>query len=135
MRWVRFDRLIKALYCFAQALLSAPVPEKPAFQIGLISSGFYRSGVIELNLFLSAQGRLDSLSDASKIRQALRDSATHPRFVETVARLGYRFLADVAIGEAPGTYLVPKVRSMAVLPLEDLSGKRSQEYTQEPFHY
>jgi TolB-like protein/Tfp pilus assembly protein PilF len=64
----------------------------------------------------------------SKIRQALRDSATHPRFVETVARLGYRFLAEVAIGEASGTHLVPKVRSMAVLPLEDLSGKRSQEY-------
>ena len=33
----------------------------------------------------------------SKIRDALGDSAEKPRFVETVARRGYRFLADVAI--------------------------------------
>ncbi|MBV9726365.1 MAG: winged helix-turn-helix domain-containing protein, partial [Gammaproteobacteria bacterium] len=31
----------------------------------------------------------------SKIREALGDSAEKPRFVETVARHGYRFLADV----------------------------------------
>ena len=31
----------------------------------------------------------------NKIRQALRDSATTPRFVETVPKRGYRFLADV----------------------------------------
>ena len=33
----------------------------------------------------------------SKIREALGDSSEHPRFVETVARRGYRFLADVAV--------------------------------------
>ena len=33
----------------------------------------------------------------SKIRDALGDSAEKPRFVETVARRGYRFLADVAV--------------------------------------
>ena len=33
----------------------------------------------------------------SKIRDALGDSAEKPRFVETVARHGYRFLADVAV--------------------------------------
>src|SRR6202161_2197910 len=33
----------------------------------------------------------------SKIREALGDSPEHPRFVETVARRGYRFLADVVI--------------------------------------
>jgi DNA-binding winged helix-turn-helix (wHTH) protein/TolB-like protein len=31
----------------------------------------------------------------NKVRQALRDSASSPRFVETVPRQGYRFLADV----------------------------------------
>ena len=31
----------------------------------------------------------------SKIRDALGDSAEKPRFIETVARRGYRFLADV----------------------------------------
>jgi TolB-like protein/DNA-binding winged helix-turn-helix (wHTH) protein/Tfp pilus assembly protein PilF len=123
----------------------------------------------------------------SRIREALGDSATSPRFVETVARRGYRFLADVAIVEgapvvrpdggpsdilavehefvaptvAPtsprrfarwhlwiltGAALVlasigvviwllqsraPQpalIRSLAVLPLENLSGDTSQEY-------
>jgi TolB-like protein/DNA-binding winged helix-turn-helix (wHTH) protein/Flp pilus assembly protein TadD len=33
----------------------------------------------------------------SKIRDALGDSAESPRFIETVSRRGYRFLADVAV--------------------------------------
>src|SRR5215471_16082650 len=33
----------------------------------------------------------------NKIREALGDSADSPRFVETVARRGYRFLADVRV--------------------------------------
>src|SRR6266542_3422699 len=33
----------------------------------------------------------------NKIRDALGDSATSPRFVETVSRRGYRFLADVSV--------------------------------------
>ena len=33
----------------------------------------------------------------SKLRDALGDSASNPRFVETVARRGYRFLADVTV--------------------------------------
>ena len=36
----------------------------------------------------------------SKIREALGDSAENPRFVETVARRGYRFLAEVKTGQA-----------------------------------
>ena len=121
----------------------------------------------------------------SKIREALGDSAENPRFVETVARRGYRFLADVAVvrdgqpetvaddpaaprglrssrpadaGTSPrrplrarawrlfgfGLALVlaaslswflypwshssPTIRSLAVLPLENLSGDASQDY-------
>src|ERR1700674_4827263 len=33
----------------------------------------------------------------SKVREALGDSAEHPRFIEPVGRRGYRFLADVAV--------------------------------------
>jgi TolB-like protein/DNA-binding winged helix-turn-helix (wHTH) protein/Flp pilus assembly protein TadD len=123
----------------------------------------------------------------SKIRDALGDSAENPRFVETVAGRGYRFLADVtevhdARPEIAGTDLAvhgepeplpslelgtlavrlprahtwrlygfglalflaltialswifgpwgrssPTVRSLAVLPLENISGDASQEY-------
>src|SRR5205823_4124827 len=124
----------------------------------------------------------------NKIREALGDSAENPRFVETVARRGYRFLADVTpidrdvdkrsgletedpipssdshrveladastpskrprrthvlIGISFALVLVlavslswmlysqshssPKIRSLAVLPLESLSGDASQDY-------
>jgi TolB-like protein/DNA-binding winged helix-turn-helix (wHTH) protein len=123
----------------------------------------------------------------SKIRDALGDSAENPRFIQTVARRGYRFLADVAVlsaGEIEGalpkseprenapvdphtlvepapvkrrprgraawamataTVLLllvaivvwirstsnsslPSIRSLAVLPLENLSGDASQDY-------
>ncbi len=36
----------------------------------------------------------------NKIREALGDSAESPRFVETIARRGYRFVADVRVGDA-----------------------------------
>src|SRR5436309_2002419 len=36
----------------------------------------------------------------NKIREALSDSAETPRFVETVARRGYRFLAEVTVVDA-----------------------------------
>jgi TolB-like protein/DNA-binding winged helix-turn-helix (wHTH) protein/Flp pilus assembly protein TadD len=117
----------------------------------------------------------------SKIRDALGDSGDSPRFVETVPRRGYRFLAEVAPIEGPGaqstaasegaasvdppavarstglsrlrragtlaavatavvlaaamTWVVhsrtdanTQIRSLAVLPLENLSGDAGQEY-------
>jgi TolB-like protein/DNA-binding winged helix-turn-helix (wHTH) protein/Tfp pilus assembly protein PilF len=123
----------------------------------------------------------------NKIREALADSALHPRYVETVARRGYRFIAAVrAVDEAlttletplvdvapeakdgnefgapkplplprpprafvfkvagscvalliaafliwklqPRGHLSSKIRSLAVLPLENLSSDVSQEY-------
>ena len=119
----------------------------------------------------------------NKIRETLGDSAASPRFIETVARRGYRFIADVAVivdaradtSEASVGDFVPRdipfqplaeqrrsawrlastltalaltleslallvwvlefkgqssraIRSLAVLPLESLSGDLSQEY-------
>jgi TolB-like protein/DNA-binding winged helix-turn-helix (wHTH) protein/Tfp pilus assembly protein PilF len=122
----------------------------------------------------------------NRIRDVLGDSATSPRFVETVARRGYRFIADVAVvdvipiatagdtaagaaasGDEPIAPVTPSlphpgprrgyrwtviglavslaaaaflwigqsqaptsstIRSLAVLPLENLSGDASQEY-------
>ena len=118
----------------------------------------------------------------SKIRDALGDSADNPRFIQTVARRGYRFLGDVTVAgvaqvarpsaEAESSVpdnegaprpaegrswrfaawimvalavallvggllsrtslmpadTLPRVRSLAVLPLENLSGDASQEY-------
>jgi DNA-binding winged helix-turn-helix (wHTH) protein len=114
-----------------------------------------------------------------RLRTALNDSADEPRYIETLARRGYRFVAPVNgfvaeresekavpvpvesqpptpvssrvlrlwvfaaaavcfVGIAlwgwrqsrngPVTPAVPAVRSLAVLPLENLSGDPSQEY-------
>src|SRR6476646_5839153 len=37
----------------------------------------------------------------AKLRQTLTDSAEQPRYVETVARRGYRFVAPVTVSPAP----------------------------------
>src|SRR3984893_6250583 len=39
----------------------------------------------------------------NKIREALGDSAENPRFVETLARRGYRFIAPVTFPAAPAS--------------------------------
>jgi TolB-like protein/Tfp pilus assembly protein PilF len=62
----------------------------------------------------------------SKIREALEDSAEKPRYLETLSRRGYRFIA--AVEELPtAAALRDKIR-LAVLPFENLSNDREQEY-------
>ena len=58
----------------------------------------------------------------NKIREALEDSAEDPRYVETLHRRGYRFLKAA---EAPRA---GPIQSLAVLPLENLSGDPQQEF-------
>src|SRR6266849_3527214 len=59
-----------------------------------------------------------------RLREALGDSAETPRFVETLSRRGYRFVGKIEC-EASQT------RSLAVLPLENLSRDPEQEYFAE----
>ena len=109
----------------------------------------------------------------AKLRGALGDSAENPRYIETLPRRGYRFIAEVAIVDSAKpvpelddnlrvsqrlqssrvwkiagvalplvlvlgvvtTWLLfsrrnsaPEIHSLAVLPLESLSGDASQDY-------
>jgi TolB-like protein/DNA-binding winged helix-turn-helix (wHTH) protein/Tfp pilus assembly protein PilF len=114
----------------------------------------------------------------NRLREALADSATVPRFVETLPRRGYRFIGDInsapRVQSVPASvelrieppqlppksthkwgslrvwiwagaavcaillialwmrlgdlHSVPPIRSLAVLPLDNLSGDPSQEY-------
>ena len=60
----------------------------------------------------------------SKIRQALRDSAEAPTFIETVQGRGYRFIAPVeAVSGLPTTAV-----TIAVLPFESLTSVPEREY-------
>jgi TolB-like protein/Flp pilus assembly protein TadD len=56
-----------------------------------------------------------------RLREALADSADTPKFVETVARRGYRFIGKLET-------ITAGMESLAVLPLENLSHDPEQEY-------
>jgi TolB-like protein/Flp pilus assembly protein TadD len=60
-----------------------------------------------------------------RLREALGDIAETPRFIETLPRRGYRFVGSLSEPAKPS---VGKIRSIAVLPLENLSGDPEQEY-------
>ena len=62
----------------------------------------------------------------NKLRDLLGDSARSPRFVETLPRLGYRFVAPVVI---PGKPVAAQgKRMLLVLPFESLCGDDEQEF-------
>lgn len=67
----------------------------------------------------------------SKVRQALRDSAEAPLFVETVQGKGYRFIAPVEVLDKPGSE--PARLKLAVLPFENLGGGPEREYLADGF--
>jgi len=62
----------------------------------------------------------------NKLRDLLGDSAQSPRFVETVPKTGYRFIAPVQIPQAAASE--PEKKMMAVLPFENLSGNAEHDY-------
>ncbi len=64
----------------------------------------------------------------ARLREALGDSADHPRFIETLPKHGYRFMANVfEAPQAPETRPALRVR-LVVLPFANLSGDPAQEY-------
>jgi DNA-binding winged helix-turn-helix (wHTH) protein len=65
----------------------------------------------------------------NRLRDALNDSAATPRFIETVARRGYRLIVPVTAGE-PAVEARPAGASrlrLAILPFENLSGTPEHE--------
>ena len=59
----------------------------------------------------------------NKIRDALGDSAENPRYVETLPKRGYRFVADVTIlpGPVRGSLLTPDIGDRALEPDESFA--------------
>jgi DNA-binding winged helix-turn-helix (wHTH) protein len=51
----------------------------------------------------------------ARLRRALRDSADHPRFIETIPRRGYRFLVRKVDSEPPPASSERRAR-LVVLP-------------------
>ena len=68
-----------------------------------------------------------------KLRQALGDDADHPRYIETLARRGYRWIAGVEWIESGEKPEISKpadetIESIAVLPFANLGGDPEQDY-------
>lgn len=85
----------------------------------LVTREELRSRLWSSNTFVDFDHGLNKAMN--KLREALGDSAEQPRFIETLARRGYRFIGDLRSG--PG-----QIRALLVLPLEDLSRDPEQEY-------
>jgi TolB-like protein len=66
----------------------------------------------------------------NKLRELLSDSAQSPRFIETLPRLGYRFIAPVTRSErtASPVVTVADKKMLAVLPFENLGSAADREY-------
>jgi TolB-like protein/Flp pilus assembly protein TadD len=69
----------------------------------------------------------------NKLREILGDSSERPRFIETLPRRGYRFIAQVQDGLAaplplPARAARKRIRSLAILPFKNLSCDTGQEY-------
>src|SRR5215472_11826214 len=62
----------------------------------------------------------------NRLRSVLDDSPEKPRFIETLHRRGYRFIAPLERGGQER--VTPSIGSLAVLPLENLTGDAAQEY-------
>jgi TolB-like protein len=61
----------------------------------------------------------------SKLREALSDPATNSKYIETVARHGYRFIARTEILQPS---VVGRKLRLAVLPCNNLSGDPAEEF-------
>ena len=72
-------------------------------------------------------------SAVARLRDLLGDSADSPRYIETLPRRGYRFIAPVdgALVAQPKRRTAKKIASMAVLPFENVSADPETEYVSD----
>jgi TolB-like protein len=63
----------------------------------------------------------------ARLREALGDSAVHPRFIETLPRRGYRFLVPVSEGGTRPEHSRQPLARLVVLPFLNLSGEADQD--------
>ncbi len=65
----------------------------------------------------------------TEVRQALGDTAREPRFVKTVSRCGYRFVAEITTtgANADDALGAPSASAIVVLPFANLSGDAENE--------
>jgi DNA-binding winged helix-turn-helix (wHTH) protein/Tol biopolymer transport system component len=71
-------------------------------------------------------------ASVKRLRDALRDSAEKPRYIETVARRGYRFIAELDVAERPAPVTEPAVASPPPEPIADVPADELRNRQTEP---
>jgi TolB-like protein/Tfp pilus assembly protein PilF len=87
----------------------------------LVTREEIRQGIWNADTFVDFEQGLNYC--IRQLRSALGDTADAPRFIETVPRRGYRFVAALSDEPAPAERIM-----LAVLPFQDLSGEPDGEY-------
>jgi TolB-like protein/Flp pilus assembly protein TadD len=78
------------------------------------------------DVFVDFENNLNT--SVARLREALGDSAEKPRFIETLPKRGYRFIAPVADLPASNQRTSAPATRLVVLPFLNLSGDPAQEY-------
>ena len=78
------------------------------------------------DVFVDFENNLNTA--VARLREALGDSADKPRFIETLPKHGYRFIAPVSAYPLPDRKASASVPRLVVLPFVNLSGDPAQEY-------
>lgn len=93
---------------------------------GVVTRDDLRQRLWHNDVFVDFDNNLNII--VARLREALGDSAEHPRFVETLPKHGYRFLAAVS-EPTPFTEGDSATRTrLLVLPFANLGGDPAQEY-------
>lgn len=113
-----------------------PLPPKVFDTLLLLLESHSR--LVEKDEFLRRVWRDSSVEEValahsiSHLRRVLSDGTGERRFIETVPKRGYRFVAAVEVTRAVHDNFVPLV-SIAVLPFENLGGGAEREYLANGF--
>jgi TolB-like protein/Flp pilus assembly protein TadD len=78
------------------------------------------------DVFVDFENNLNT--SVARLREALGDSADEPRFIETLPKRGYRFIAPVADQPSANQPTSARATRLVVLPFRNLSGDPAQEY-------
>lgn len=78
------------------------------------------------DVFVDFDNNLNTV--VGRLREALNDSGEHPRFIETLPRRGYRFIAEVHHLSPPPVEFAERRPRLVVLPFVNLSGNAGEEY-------
>jgi TolB-like protein len=93
---------------------------------GLVTREDLRRRLWGDDVFVDFDNNLNTI--LGRLREALNDSAEHPRYIETLPKRGYRFIAEVHPLPSRSSEAAGHRPRLLVLPFVNLSGDPGEEY-------